>query len=92
MVFPEPQVQSGVETVFLLHRLPGLAHLVAASDDPALNKIIFWVCLESLSIFKSKSLHRAGMYIVQGKTRIVRNAVPKLPSATKTKRSRRESE
>ena len=36
MVFPEPQVQSGAETVFLLHRLPGLAHRVA-STDPALK-------------------------------------------------------
>ena len=35
IVFPAPQVQSGVETVFLLHRLPGLAHRVAASTDPA---------------------------------------------------------
>merc|ERR1719370_2054106 len=32
MVFPEPQVQSGVETVFLLHRLPGLAHRIASTD------------------------------------------------------------
>ena len=36
MVFPEPQVQSGVETVFLLQRLPGLAHRLP-STDPALK-------------------------------------------------------
>ena len=41
MLKPEGKVASGVETVFPLDRLLGLAHSVAASTDPALNSIFF---------------------------------------------------